>query len=123
LFTFFFFFFLTFFCFCASRRIAVAHVGDTRAVLVHRNQTHALTSSHTPYRVDECVRVKAGGGSISWVGVPRVNGKLAVTRAFCALSMRGAGIIATPEIKFITLNPDETAGAFFDQWPSLFFIC
>lgn len=40
-----------------------------------------LTEDHHPDRDDERARIQAAGGSIIGLGVPRVNGVLAVSRS------------------------------------------
>lgn len=58
-----------------------------------------LTRDHRPDRDDEKFRVEnAGGYVIEWSGVPRVNGRLAVSRAIGDVSFKRYGVIAAPEI-------------------------
>ena len=84
-----------------------AHAGDSRAVLSRNGQALALTNDHKPDRPDEKARIEAAGGSVVTLGVPRVNGRLAVSRAFGDLALRTAGVIATPEIIHVTLTPQD----------------
>jgi protein phosphatase 1L len=63
----------------------VAHLGDCRAVLSHRGgDAAALTADHTCASEDERARVEREGGYVtrSGSGVWRVQGSLAVSRAF-----------------------------------------
>lgn len=57
----------------------IAHVGDCRAVLCDKSVAILLTEDHTPTQQDEVTRIKASGGFVS---KKRVNGMLAVSRAF-----------------------------------------
>eukprot|EP00397_Hematodinium_sp_SG-2012_P014778 GEMP01015036.1.p1 GENE.GEMP01015036.1~~GEMP01015036.1.p1 ORF type:complete len:613 (+),score=112.55 GEMP01015036.1:162-2000(+) len=56
-----------------------ANVGDCRAVLSRGGVAVDLSSDHKPQREDECKRIEAAGGFISY---GRVLGRLAVSRAF-----------------------------------------
>uniref|UniRef100_A0A7N0VI25 PPM-type phosphatase domain-containing protein n=1 Tax=Kalanchoe fedtschenkoi TaxID=63787 RepID=A0A7N0VI25_KALFE len=58
-----------------------------------------LTRDHHPDRDDEKSRVETAGGFVyDTSGVPRVNGKLAVSRAIGDLSFKRYGVISSPEI-------------------------
>jgi serine/threonine protein phosphatase PrpC len=78
--------------------ILMANVGDSRGMLVSKKKGIALSVDHKPNRPDERRRVIAAGGRVTnSYGVPRVNGILAVSRAF---GDRGVtGVIAEPEIQ------------------------
>lgn len=65
-------------------RLAVANVGDSRAVLSRKGRAMDLSSEHRPYgksaiSVREIDRITAAGG---WINDGRVLGILAVSRAF-----------------------------------------
>lgn len=65
-------------------RLAVANVGDSRAVLSRKGRAVDLSAEHRPYgksaiSVREIDRIKAAGG---WINDGRVLGILAVSRAF-----------------------------------------
>lgn len=47
-----------------------------------------LTQDHHPDRDDERKRVEAAGGYVEWLGVPRVNGEIAVSRAIGDVSFK-----------------------------------
>lgn len=47
-----------------------------------------LTQDHHPDRDDERNRVEAAGGYVEWLGVPRVNGEIAVSRAIGDVSFK-----------------------------------
>lgn len=63
-------------------RIMVANAGDSRAIVVQRHgKVVPLSLDHKPNRSDEKERIKKCGGSVFLVGVWRVEGILAVSRA------------------------------------------
>lgn len=72
--------------------MVVAHCGDTRAVLLRSGFVFPLTEDHKPKIDAEKKRIEAAGGRVEDVnGVARINGKLAVARAFgdVVLKVRG----------------------------------
>lgn len=80
----------------------VAHAGDSRAVLVHRNgKVSVLTSDHKPNRPDERRRIQELGGSVVFWGVWRVEGILAVSRAIGDRMLKPF-VVAEPEVKQFT---------------------
>lgn len=49
-----------------------------------------LTSDHHPDRDDERIRVETAGGQVlTWGGVPRINGQLAISRAIGDVFLKG----------------------------------
>jgi serine/threonine protein phosphatase PrpC len=81
----------------------VAHVGDSRAVLVTRSAARFLTEDHVPTRQDEADRIHHAGGGV-FKG--RVNGVLAVSRALGDISLKSA-VISTPDVLKLSLSPDD----------------
>uniref|UniRef100_A0A7S3YG85 PPM-type phosphatase domain-containing protein n=1 Tax=Lotharella globosa TaxID=91324 RepID=A0A7S3YG85_9EUKA len=81
-----------------TREIWVANVGDSRAVASSEGKAIALSKDHKPNRPDEMARIKRAGGVV-FCG--RVNGELAVSRAFgdCRLK-KDQVVTASPEITF-----------------------
>ncbi|KAK3009173.1 hypothetical protein RJ639_014008, partial [Escallonia herrerae] len=87
-------------------RILVASVGDSKALLCSNRSkgssrtlyAEELTRDHHPDRIDERARIEAAGGFVRVLGVPRVNGLLAVSRAIGDLSLKRYGVIAEPEV-------------------------
>jgi len=81
----------------ASKRLWVANVGDSRAVLCGREGAVALSSDHRADRADEVARIRKAGG---FVIHKRVMGELAVSRAIGDMSFKqeSALVIATPEV-------------------------
>ncbi|KAH9602746.1 hypothetical protein KSS87_023034 [Heliosperma pusillum] len=58
-----------------------------------------LTRDHRPDRDDEKSRVESAGGYVSeWSGVPRVNGRLTVSRAIGDVSFKRFGVSSSPEV-------------------------
>jgi protein phosphatase PTC1 len=95
---------------CSSQRrqvrtLHVAHVGDSRALLVSSGPSGSsaafLTSDHSPLRADESDRINAAGGHIL---NSRVNGILAVTRALGDVGLKQA-VVSTPDVVSIPLLP------------------
>lgn len=66
-----------------DNKFHVANVGDSRAVLVTGGRAIALTKDHKPSSPEEQRRISSFGGVITYnTGIPRVQGVLAVSRAF-----------------------------------------
>jgi serine/threonine protein phosphatase PrpC len=113
--------------FLRQRKLYVANVGDSRAILCcsgNSNCSNAAISSngfvsstsssssravdlsfdHKPNKPEERRRIQELGGRVVYsFGVPRVNGILAVSRAFGDRNMRGA-INAEPELTLHSLE-------------------
>ncbi|XP_049408707.1 probable protein phosphatase 2C 51 [Solanum stenotomum] len=94
-------------------QILVGNLGDSKALicsrkthfdqenegdLITRLQAEELTKDHHPDRDDEKARIEAAGGVVLVVGVPRVNGILAVSRSIGDIRLKRYGIIAEPEV-------------------------
>jgi len=62
-------------------RFLGANVGDTRIVLGVREGVFTLTLDHKPNLPEELERIEEKGGRVVNLGVPRVQGLLAVSRA------------------------------------------
>ncbi|CAK9310671.1 unnamed protein product [Citrullus colocynthis] len=62
-------------------QIIVANCGDSRALLCRGSQAVPLTADHKISRPDEYDRLVKGGARILFVGCPRVEGVLTMTRA------------------------------------------
>jgi len=94
----------------------VAHVGDSRAALVDLRdgalvRGAPLTADHSPGRPDEAARIEASGSAVHWVqGIARVDGGLAVSRAFGDFDYKTHGAVtADPEVQQVELWPMHTA--------------
>jgi len=64
-----------------GERFLAANVGDSRIIMGIRRAAAMLTSDHKPDADDERSRIEALGGSVAMLGVPRVEGILAISRA------------------------------------------
>ncbi|RHY12311.1 hypothetical protein DYB36_006614 [Aphanomyces astaci] len=75
--------------------VTIANIGDCRAVLcsedpvTNQSKTTALTTDQKPNCAAEKMRIEAAGGIVLNIrGIPRVNGMLAVARAFGDLPLK-----------------------------------
>lgn len=91
-----------------GEEMVIASVGDSRAILCRDGKAHLLTNDHTLLSTEEKNRVLASGGSVELDGemIPRVNGRLAMTRCFGNFDLKRFGVIAIPEIKTLHVNQD-----------------
>ena len=81
-----------------SKHIYLAYLGDSPALMMHPQSGHVLKEmgKHEPSLAEETARIEAAGGfvEIDENGTPRVDGMLAVARAFGDFSLNWKG--ATP---------------------------
>jgi protein phosphatase 1L len=85
----------------------VANTGDSRAVLVSgKGRSVALSEDHKPNRPDERERIVLAGGEVIHIGVWRVQGILAVSRAIGDRLLKSL-VPATPEVTRHKLTPDD----------------
>lgn len=78
-----------------GHNIRVAHVGDSRAMLISaKGVPHYLTEDHSPTRADESTRIEKAGGHVLR---GRVNGVLAVSRAVGDRALK-AVVPALPDV-------------------------
>jgi protein phosphatase 1K len=80
--------------------LAVAQVGDSKAILCRRGEARALTRDHCPSLAEERERIEAAGGSVSWdeVGRHMVNHRLSMSRSIGDLDLKQYGVTAEPDI-------------------------
>ncbi|KAL1170838.1 hypothetical protein V6Z11_A05G240000 [Gossypium hirsutum] len=71
-----------------GKSLWVANVGDSRAVLSSRGQTRQMTTDHEPNTERGSIENRGGFVSNMPGDVPRVNGQLAVSRAFGDKSLK-----------------------------------
>ncbi|KAL1344623.1 hypothetical protein HN51_018498 [Arachis hypogaea] len=71
-----------------GRRLWIANVGDSRAVLSKKGQALQMTTDHEPNTERGSIENKGGFVSNLPGDVPRVNGQLAVSRAFGDKSLK-----------------------------------
>lgn len=90
-----------------NKRIIVANAGDSRAIIVQRQgKVVAMSSDHKPNRTDEKERIRQLGGSVFLVGVWRVEGILAVSRAIGDRVLKRY-VTPVPDIKERTVGPQD----------------
>ena len=75
--------------------LTIAHVGDSRVVLMTAGKAIRMTRDHKGSDVEEQKRIISCGGTIS---KDRVGGSLAVTRAFGDFFYKKSGVTSEPEI-------------------------
>ncbi|KXZ52830.1 hypothetical protein GPECTOR_8g213 [Gonium pectorale] len=80
-----------------GRRLLVANVGDSRAVLSRGGKAIALSVDHKPNLKEERARIEGAGGVVVWAGTWRVGGVLAVSRAFGDRPLKRF-VISTPAV-------------------------
>ncbi|KAF0930628.1 hypothetical protein E2562_033824 [Oryza meyeriana var. granulata] len=83
----------------------VANVGDSRAVVCERGAANQLTVDHEPHTTNERQRIEKQGGFVTTFpgDVPRVNGQLAVARAFGDQSLK-AHLSSEPDVMPVPIN-------------------
>lgn len=81
----------------------VANIGDSRAVVCERGSANQLTVDHEPD--SERRRIERQGGFVTNLAgdVPRVNGQLAVARAFGDQSLK-AHLSSEPDIRHVPID-------------------
>lgn len=81
----------------------VANVGDSRAVVCERGSATQLTVDHEPH--SERRRIEKQGGFVTTLpgDVPRVNGQLAVARAFGDQSLK-AHLSSEPDVRHVPVG-------------------
>lgn len=85
------------------RKLWVANIGDSRAVLCRGGTEMQMSTDHEPRT--ERVSIEDRGGFVSNLpgDVPRVNGQLAVSRAFGDKSLK-THLSSEPDIKEVTVD-------------------
>ncbi|XP_050218184.1 probable protein phosphatase 2C 44 [Mercurialis annua] len=81
----------------------VANIGDSRAVVCERGSANQLTVDHEPHT--ERRRIEKQGGFVTTLpgDVPRVNGQLAVARAFGDQSLK-AHLSSDPDVRHVPID-------------------
>ncbi|XP_077215117.1 putative protein phosphatase 2C 44 isoform X2 [Tasmannia lanceolata] len=81
----------------------IANIGDSRAVLCERGTANQITIDHEPHTERERIE-KQGGFVITLPGdVPRVNGQLAVARAFGDQRLK-AHLTSEPDVRHVPID-------------------
>ena len=86
--------------------IYVANIGDSRAVLCSNGRAIDMSSDHKPSREDEKARIAKLGGKVIHYGTWRVQGVLAVSRAFGDRKLK-TYVTAEPELRSRTLSEGD----------------
>ncbi|KAL3592311.1 hypothetical protein D5086_010951 [Populus alba] len=86
-----------------SKRLWVANVGDSRAVVSRGGQARQMTTDHEPNTERGSIENKGGFVSNMPGDVPRVNGQLAVSRAFGDKSLK-SHLRSDPDIQEIDID-------------------
>ncbi|XP_060814536.1 repetitive organellar protein-like isoform X2 [Bombus pascuorum] len=90
-----------------NKRLYVAWVGDSTAMLIKRDNVVQLVNPHRLHREDEVQRIrKAGGIVMQSMGTMRVNGVLGVSRAIGDVRYKPF-VTGEPEIKSVPLDGTE----------------
>jgi len=89
-----------------SAELAVAHVGDSRALLCRKASALQLTEDHEPESTKERERIENCNGRITWssVGRPRVNGVLEMTRSIGDMELKKCGVTAEPDVHSLEVS-------------------
>lgn len=94
-------------CILRGRKLIVSNIGDSRIILLTGGKVQQLSTDHKPASPEELRRIIALGGTVvNSKGVPRVNGILAVSRAFGNFAIRHV-IRAEPDIFIRDLTEDD----------------
>ncbi|KAF8377307.1 hypothetical protein HHK36_030682 [Tetracentron sinense] len=88
-----------------GRKLLIANVGDSRAVLSRGGQAIQMTTDHEPSAERGSIENKGGFVSNMPGDVPRVNGQLAVSRAFGDKSLK-SHLRSDPDIEIADINFD-----------------
>ncbi|KAF0694167.1 Aste57867_14927 [Aphanomyces stellatus] len=98
--------------FPSQRRLVSANVGDSRAVLYTTPPSddqeshvgvHVLTKDHSPNDPSERRRIESSGGFVSFIGVWRVMGQLAVSRTLGDRHL-SQYVSCDPDVAHVALN-------------------
>ncbi|CAD8149513.1 unnamed protein product [Paramecium octaurelia] len=89
-----------------EKDLYVVNLGDSACVLMtDQYEIEKLNLEHKLNREDEFKRVEKMATILDRHSIPRINGELAVTRAFGDKKHRQSGLIAIPEIKLHKIRP------------------
>uniref|UniRef100_A0A1D1YT51 protein-serine/threonine phosphatase n=1 Tax=Anthurium amnicola TaxID=1678845 RepID=A0A1D1YT51_9ARAE len=88
-----------------GRKLWIANVGDSRAVLAKTGQVRQMTVDHEPSTERGSIENRGGFVSNMPGDVPRVNGQLAVSRAFGDKSLK-SHLRSDPDISFEEIGSD-----------------
>ncbi|KAK9111017.1 hypothetical protein Scep_018536 [Stephania cephalantha] len=86
-----------------GQKLWVANVGDSRAVISRSGKAIQMTTDHEPSTERGTIENKGGFVSNMPGDVPRVNGQLAVSRAFGDKSLK-SHLRSDPDVKYAEIN-------------------
>ncbi|XP_049831416.1 LOW QUALITY PROTEIN: titin-like [Schistocerca gregaria] len=89
-----------------EKKLYVAWLGDSQALLVRRGRMMRLVNPHKPDRPDERERIEKMGGCVMYFGTWRVNGQLAVSRAIGDSEYKPY-VCAEPDVTELSLDGTE----------------
>eukprot|EP01028_Stygiella_incarcerata_P012820 TRINITY_DN80494_c0_g1_i1.p1 TRINITY_DN80494_c0_g1~~TRINITY_DN80494_c0_g1_i1.p1 ORF type:complete len:402 (-),score=96.99 TRINITY_DN80494_c0_g1_i1:410-1615(-) len=87
----------------------VSHTGDSRGVICNTKKgATTITVDHKPDRPDEMHRIQSSGGFVNLeFGTWRVNGILAMSRAFGDSMLKLCGVVSDPDLIHRKLSPED----------------
>ncbi|KAK1263819.1 putative protein phosphatase 2C 41 [Acorus gramineus] len=88
-----------------GQKLWIANVGDSRAVLAKGGEVIQMTTDHEPNTERGSIETRGGFVSNMPGDVPRVNGQLAVSRAFGDKSLK-SHLSSDPDIRYMETNYD-----------------
>uniref|UniRef100_A0A0C9S563 protein-serine/threonine phosphatase n=1 Tax=Wollemia nobilis TaxID=56998 RepID=A0A0C9S563_9CONI len=90
-----------------GKKLFVANVGDSRAVLCHKGNAVQLSVDHEPGTTSERGSIENRGGFVSNMpgDVPRVDGQLAVSRAFGDKNLK-VHLRSDPDVTVVEVDSD-----------------
>ncbi|CAN7987222.1 unnamed protein product, partial [Ixodes hexagonus] len=89
-----------------QRHLYVGWVGDSQAMLARKGVALPLVNPHKPEREDERKRIEDLGGMVVMMGIWRVNGSLAVSRAIGDAEHKPY-VISEPDVLSVELDGTE----------------
>ncbi|KAL3121401.1 hypothetical protein niasHT_004985 [Heterodera trifolii] len=96
--------------FLLDKTLYCANIGDSKAIVCrHKSEKSTniplqITVDHNPLVFDERMRIQKSGGTVK---DGRVFGILEVSRSIGDGQMKAHGVICTPDIKKLSLTPDD----------------
>ncbi|XP_034701940.1 probable protein phosphatase 2C 9 [Vitis riparia] len=88
-----------------GRKLWVANVGDSRAVLSKRGQARQMSTDHEPNTERDSIEDRGGFVSNMPGDVARVNGQLAVSRAFGDKNLK-SHLRSDPDVQYADIDAD-----------------
>ena len=103
----------------STHMLYVAHVGDSRAILLSASGVSPLTNDHKADRPDEVERIRAAGG---FVVHKRVMGELAISRAIGDMDFKRPSS-SEPGFNFVVADPEVGERAVREEEDVLLLAC